>query len=110
MLVMIISTMAAKSQGMGGMGGMMGGGMRNRNMQRGNETPHEAEPLTNEQKAQNMVQKINEKIPATRSRKDSLIIIYKNFYEELQMYKTEGNKEVIKVLFVNLYISIADGR
>lgn len=100
-LVIIISTMTAKSQGgFGGMGGGgMGGGMRgNRNSQPGNENRKEAEPISNDQKAQNMVQKINDKIPATRSKKDSLIIAYKNFYDELEMYRTEGNKEVIKII------------
>lgn len=57
------------------------------------------EQLSTDQKAENFVIKLNEKIHLNKIKSDSVTLIFKNFYEAMQTYRTEGNMEVVK-LFV----------
>lgn len=53
---------------------------------------------SNEQRATNLITRLSVRIPFSGAVKDSLITVYKAFYDELDMYRSEGNMEVVKVL------------
>ncbi len=57
------------------------------------------EQLSSEQRAENFVIKLNEKMHLNKMKSDSITIAFKNFYEAMQTYRTDGNVEVMK-LFV----------
>ena len=57
------------------------------------------EQISSEQRAENFVVKLNEKMHLNKSKSDSITMAFKTFYEEMQTYRTEGNMEVMK-LFV----------
>ena len=56
------------------------------------------EKQTSQQRAEKFVNTMNEKIPLRKPQKDSLINACKNFYDDMQTYRTEGNMEVVKAL------------
>ncbi len=56
------------------------------------------EKQTSQQRAENFVNNMNEKIPLRKPQKDSLITVCKTFYDDMQTYRTEGNMEVVKAL------------
>ena len=56
------------------------------------------EQLSTEQRAENFVVKLNEKIHINKIKSDSVTLVFKNFYEDMQTYKTDGNVEVMKLL------------
>ncbi|MEI6508090.1 MAG: hypothetical protein WCO54_06360 [Bacteroidota bacterium] len=56
------------------------------------------EQLTSDERAEKFIQKMNESVPFKKAKKDSVILVFKTFYDELQLYNTAQNKEVIKVL------------
>ncbi|MEI6594139.1 MAG: hypothetical protein WCO28_01160 [Bacteroidota bacterium] len=58
-----------------------------------------AEQISTEQRAENFVIKLNEKMHLNKSKSDSITLVFKSYYEEMQTYRTEGNIEVMK-LFV----------
>jgi hypothetical protein len=53
---------------------------------------------SSEQRAQNFVKRLKDRIPLSSDKKDSLIIAFKSFYDELQTYQSVGNLEIVKVL------------
>ena len=63
------------------------------------DRPEQAgEQISPQQRAENFVNKLNEKIHLNKVKSDSVAIAFKNFYEAMQTYQTDGNVEVVKLL------------
>ncbi|MFI5222266.1 MAG: hypothetical protein ACHQK8_08075 [Bacteroidia bacterium] len=68
------------------------------NQQRDPDQQRPAEQQNPAVRAEATVQKLDDKIKFDKREKDSMLVIFKNFYDEVELYRSEGNKEVLKVL------------
>jgi hypothetical protein len=74
-MVVLVTSLAVKAQNWGG-----------------------GQQMSTEERARTFVQRMGEKVPFPKSKTDSLVTVFKSFYEDMQTYRTEGNKEVIQAL------------
>lgn len=66
------------------------------------------EQFSTQQRAENFVIKLNEKIHLNKIKSDSITIAFKSFYDAMQTYRTEGNMEVVKLLVQRRDKSVQD--
>jgi hypothetical protein len=66
------------------------------------------EQLSSEQRAENFVIKLNEKMHLNKVKNDSITLAFKNFYDAMQTYRTDGNMEVVKLLVQRRDKSVQD--
>ncbi len=82
--------------GSGGHGG--GGGYHHHQGGSGSGSSSDAPQATPAEKAQATIEKLCKTVTVTPAQKDSLVKIFTDYYDNLEIYKAQGNMDVMKMI------------